>query len=120
MAFRNSVLGSDATITRYSFIDTSKGSVITSPRALEIACYERNAALEKLQKADAESARRQARQDRRARSIDEEARRNRNARVQPCVVLAGTGVEKFSWSMRCMIERRAVARMQTISKKQYG
>ena len=43
IALRNAVLGSDANITRRGFIDTSKGSVINNPRALELARYERNA-----------------------------------------------------------------------------
>lgn len=34
---RRSVIGNDAKIARYGFIDTTKGAVLTSDRALELA-----------------------------------------------------------------------------------
>ena len=109
-AVRTAILGPDATITRSGFIDTSKRSVVTSSRDLELARD-----LKKFQDAAAEEARKRARQDRRALSAAEEARHYRNERVRGCAALSGKGVEEFSRNMRSMSERRAVARMRTIT-----
>ena len=107
-ALRNAVLGSDGTLTRSGFIDTSKGSVVTSARAFELARYKRNAGMKKLQEAAAKDARKQAQQDRRARSAAEDARHYRNERVRRCAALSQKRFEEFSRNMRSMTERRAV------------
>ena len=116
-ALRSSVLGSEATLTRSGFIDTSKGFVVTSSRALELARDKQNADLKKLQDVAAEEARKRARQDRRALSAAGEARHYRNERVRQCAALSRKGVEEFSRNMRSISERRAVARMRTITKR---
>ena len=92
-SLRNAVLGSDATITRSGFIDTSKGSVVNSARALELALYEHIADLKKFHEAATKDARKQAWQDRRASSRAKDARHYRNDRVRRCAALPGKGVE---------------------------
>ena len=87
--------------------------------ALALARYERNAGLKTRQGAAAKDARKKAGQDRSARSAAEEARHYRNERVRRCAALSRKGVEYFSRNMRSITERRAVARMRTITKKQY-
>ena len=118
-ALSNAVLGSDANVTRSIFIDTSKRSVVPGARSLELPRQKRNADLKKLQEAAAKDVRKQARQDRRARSAAKDARNFRNERVWRCAALSGKEVEEFSRNMRSMTEPRAVARMQTIAKKKY-
>ena len=118
-ALRNAVLGSDATKRRSGFIETPKGSVVTGARASELARYKGNADLKKLEKAAAIGARKQARQDRRARSAAKDARHYRKERMRCCATLSGKGVEHFSRNIRSIPELSAVARMRTNMKKQY-
>lgn len=78
---RNAILGEDSKITRSGYIDTSKGAVVTSPKALDLACGRRQLDIDKFRKQQLKQAHRTTRQDRHERTSAQQARQYRAMRI---------------------------------------
>ena len=112
------VLGSDANIGRSGFIHTSKGSVVTSSKALELARMKHAADVKTFKENAAKEARRAAKQDGRARAAAREAHNFHNYRTRRRAAMAVMCFEEYTASVRSLTERRAVARMRTNRRNQ--
>ena len=115
---RDTILGSNATISRSGFIDTTKGAVVTSAKALELARRKRDCDRIKHLETVARDARKTTKLERQASIAAKAAREYYSARMRRCAALAGKGEEEFLCSVRILRERRAVVRMRTIVRKQ--
>ena len=115
---RDTILGCNATIARSGFIDTTKGAVVTSTKALELARRKHDVDRIKHRETVARYARKTTKLERRALIAPKGAWEYHRARTQRCAALAGKGEEEFLGSVRSLRERRAVARMRIIVRKQ--
>lgn len=115
---RFTVLGNDATIMGTGFINTAKGAAVTSTKALEFFRMKHEADGIKYCDTAARDARRTTRLERRALIAAKGAREYYSGRMRRCAALAGREEEEFLGSIRSLMERRAVARMRTILRRQ--
>ena len=104
-------------MTASGYIDTSKGAVVTNPKALELARRRRQFDIDKFRQEQLKQSRRTMRQDRRDRAAAQRARQYRAMRMKRCASLANAGIQEFMAVVRSIRERRAVARMRTQFKK---
>ena len=110
---RGEVLGSDANIGRSGFIDTFKGSVVTSSKALELARMKHASNVKTFEENAAKEAWRAAKQDGRARAAARESQNFHNYRTRRRAAMAGMCLEEHTASVRSLTRRWAVAWMRT-------
>ena len=115
---QDTVLGSDSRITRSGFIDTTKGAVVTSTKALELARRKHDDDRIRHRETAARDERKMTKLKRKAFIAAKGACEYYSARMRRCTALAGKGEEEFLGSVRSLRERCAVTRMRNIFRKQ--
>ena len=115
---RHSILGSDVKLTHSGFVDTTRGQMLTSYNAMNLAREKyRHDGRRKLMEA-AKAAELSLRKARRTERAQVESVNFRNARWAKRAELAGMTIGVFIKRVRSLRERRAIARRTAIVKKQ--
>lgn len=114
---RYTTLGSDATITRSGFIETTKRAVVTSTKALQLARRKHEPDSIKYRETLARDARRITKLKRRTRIVAKREQEFYNGGMRSFAALAERDEEGFLGSVRSLRYRRAVVRMRTILRR---
>ena len=114
---RSEALGANTSLLRTGFVDTTRGAILTSERAIEIA---RQKALRDEQKRDQERLQQMRRDAVVAERDEQRQKRIKRAREQIAArraALAGMPLDAYKAKVRSFKERRSIARLSALRKR---